>query len=129
MGTWIKKGWIAPCYRLLGGRLQTVFLRQEVERFLDWYLASLKSLDAPCEPGSRHDRINSLRAKSRRRANKASQAAMKKRLGDGEPDEDDPRTNNEGPVNLDHRPGRRGSDLTEGRWSISDWDDAAEGKR
>jgi len=140
---WIKKKWLTPRYRLLGGRLQTVFLTQEVERFLDWYLASLKSLDAPCEPGSRHDRINSLRAKSRRRANKASQAAMKKHLADvyGTPtgqDEDDPDANYQEPATLNRGSTRRGSnypdhtsisdrDPDEGSWPDS-WDDDVEGK-
>ena len=133
---WIQKKWLTPRYRLLGGRLQTVFLRQEVERFLDWYLASLKSLDAPCEPGSRHDRINSLRAKSRRRANKASQAAMNKRLGDvdgnTQTEQDDPETDCQEPVPLDRVSSRRGNNYPD-RPSISDrsdegWDEDVEGK-
>jgi len=122
---WIKKGWITPRYRLLGGRLQAIFSTEEVEAFADWYLPTLEGLNAPCERGSRHDRINNLRAKGRRCANKASQVSRLKHLG-AEQDEDDPETNNEGPVNLDHRPGRRGSDLTEGRWASSGWDDEME---
>ncbi len=125
---WIKKGWLVPHFRLVGGRLQTIFFTREVEAFVNWFFPSLADLDAPCERGSRHDRINSLRAKGRRCANKASQAAMNKRLGT-EHDEDGPETNNEGPVNLDHRPERHGSDLTEERWPSSVWDDAAEGER
>jgi len=135
---WIQKKWLMPRFRLLGGRLQTVFLRQEVERFLDWYLVTLKSLDAPCEPGSRHDRINSLRAKSRRRANKASQAAVKKHLGgvygttQTEQDEDDSETDNQEPVPLDRGSSRRGNNYPD-RPSISDrsdegWDEDVEGK-
>jgi len=95
---WIQKKWLTPHYRLLGGRLQTVFLTQEVEAFTDWYLPSLESLATPCERGSRHDRINSLRAKGRRCAKMASVASMNKRLGDvdgntqTEQDEDDPET-------------------------------------
>lgn len=89
VGTWIKKGWITPRYKLVGGRNQAVFLRREVERFVDWYLATLETLDAPCKRGSRHDRINNNRAKARRCASKASQASRLKHLG-AEQEEGDP---------------------------------------
>ncbi len=139
---WIKKGWLTPRYRLLGGRLQAVFLTREVERFADWYLPSLESLDAPCERGSRHDRINSLRAKGRRCANKASRAAMNKRLGDAdgntqtEHDEGDPETDYQEPVPLDRGSARRWdmqpqppSGLDRGSTEDSGWDDEMEPER
>jgi len=131
---WIKKGWLTPHYRLLGGRLQAVFATEEVEAFADWYLPSLADLDAPCERGGRHDRINSLRAKGRRCANKASQAAMNKRLGDGEQDEDDPETDYQGPATLNRGSARRWDmqperprDLDRGL-NEDRWEDEEEGK-
>ena len=136
VGGWIRKKWLTPRYRLLGGRLQTVFTTEEVERFADWYLPTLETLDAPCERGSRHDRINSLRAKGRRCANKASQAAMNKRLGDGEQEGDDPETDYQEPVPLDHKSIWRRSDLAQppsdldrGFSEDSDWDDEMDPKR
>ncbi len=144
---WIKKGWLTPRYRLLGGRLQAVFSTEEVEAFADWYLPTLEGLNAPCERGSRHDRINSLRAKGRRCANKASQTAMNKRLGDGDgntqteqDEDDDPETDYQEPIPLDHKSIWRRSDLAhppsgfdrgltdEGRQD-QDWNDDMEPER
>ena len=116
----------------MGGRIQTVFATEEVEAFADWYLPSLENLASPCERGGHHDRINNLRAKGRRCANKASQANMNPRLGDGEQEGDDPETDYQEPAPLD-----RGS---VGRWDMqpqppSDrgltdegWDDSFEPK-
>ena len=111
---WIQKRWLTPRYRLLGGRLQAVFATEEVEAFADWYLPTLDGLDAPCERGSRHDRINSLRAKGRRCAKIASVASLKKHLGEShgftEAEQDDSeaglQTQDEEPPILDQRPGR-----------------------
>lgn len=129
---WIKKGWLTPHYRLLGGRLQIVFATEEVEAFTDWYLPSLESLDAPCERGSHHDRINNLRAKGRRCANMASQANMNKRLGDGEQDEAD--LDYQVPVTLDRGSAWRRSDPAQPPSGLArgltddEWGDGFEGK-
>jgi len=136
---WIRKKWLTPHFRLLGGRIQTVFSTRELMNFADWYLPTQASLDAPGERGSHRDKINRIRARARGSAIRASQASMKKRLADvygiqTEQDEDDPETNDQGPATLDRRSARRWnmqperpSDLDRS-FTEERWEDDEEGK-
>lgn len=133
---WIRKKWLTPRYRLLGGRLQTVFLTREVEAFADWYLPTLADLNAPCERGSRHDKINRIRGRGRLHAKMASVASLKKHLGDvdcitqTEQNEDDPEYPE--PAALDHGSAWRRSDPAQpprGPTEDSDWEDEMDPQR